>query len=107
VIVLIGGLAIKDASGESIYPMSALQILFLNMVSSTPPALGLGAQEPPQDIMDHPPPDQASQIFSKEILMDTAVYGTIMGVLSLWDFLFVTHVLHSPYISAVRLRQLS
>jgi Na+-exporting ATPase len=79
VIVLIGGLAITDSSGKSIYPMSALQILFLNMVSSSPPAMGLGAEEAPEDIMLHSPPAKASQLFTKEILTDTFVYGTVMG----------------------------
>ena len=37
VIVLILGLSFLDADGLSVYPLSTIQILWINMVTSTPP----------------------------------------------------------------------
>ncbi|KAF9351646.1 hypothetical protein BGX26_010377 [Mortierella sp. AD094] len=41
IVVLIVGLAFKDDDGMAVFPMSAVQILFLNMITSSPPAMGL------------------------------------------------------------------
>ncbi len=37
VIILLIGLAFRDADDLSVYPLSTLQILWINMVTSTPP----------------------------------------------------------------------
>ncbi|PKC74716.1 calcium ATPase [Rhizophagus irregularis] len=43
------------SDGISINPMPPLQILFLNMVSSSPPAMGLGIGRASSDTMNYPP----------------------------------------------------
>lgn len=51
VIVLLVGLAFKDAEGTSVFPLSPVQILFLNLVTGTPPAMALGIERASSTIM--------------------------------------------------------
>ncbi|KAF9406024.1 Na+ ATPase [Podila epigama] len=89
VVLLIIGLAIKDGVGHAVFPMSAVQILFVNMITSSPPAMGLGL-EPASETNMHEPPRSAKQgLFSREVIMDTVVYGMIMGILSFGSFIIV------------------
>jgi Na+-exporting ATPase len=55
IFTLIIGLSFFDRNSISINPMSPLQILFLNMVTSAPPAMGLGIEHASSDIMKYPP----------------------------------------------------
>ncbi|KAG0377683.1 Na+ ATPase [Mortierella sp. AD032] len=92
IVVLIVGLAFKDDDHNAVFPMSAVQILFLNMVTSSPPAMGLGL-EPASETNMHEPPRSASQgLFSFEVIMDTMVYGTVMGGLSFACYLITLFV---------------
>ncbi|KAF9102219.1 Na+ ATPase [Mortierella sp. GBA35] len=88
IVVLIIGLAFKDNDGNAVFPMSAVQILFLNMVTSSPP-MGLGL-EPASETNMHEPPRSAKQgLFSREVIMDICVYGFVMGGLSFATYLIV------------------
>lgn len=82
IVVLIVALAFKDEDGQAVFPMSAVQILFLNMVTSSPPAMGLGLEPASPSNMQEPPRSAQQGLFSFEIIMDTAVYGLGMGALS-------------------------
>ncbi|KAI3653358.1 hypothetical protein MP228_001305 [Amoeboaphelidium protococcarum] len=86
IIALVIGLAYQDSTGQSVFPMSAVQILILNMLTSTPPAVGLGVERASSDQMRVPPRDatkRGSGVFSVEVIVDTFVYGIIMGSLTL------------------------
>ncbi|KAG0042632.1 hypothetical protein BGZ83_000241 [Gryganskiella cystojenkinii] len=82
IVVLVVALAFKDKDGHAVFPMSAVQILFLNMVTSSPPAMGLGLEPASESNMQEPPRSAKQGLFSYEIIMDTAVYGLGMGALS-------------------------
>src|SRR5207249_1119888 len=69
IIALIIGLSFIDHDGISINPMSPLQILFLNMVTSSPPAMGLGVERASKDIMNYPPQSK-SGLFTWEVIVD-------------------------------------
>ncbi|KAI3661801.1 hypothetical protein MP638_003809 [Amoeboaphelidium occidentale] len=89
VITLIIGLAFVDQSGSSIYPMSAVQILFLNMITSTPPAIALGVERGSQDLMRIAPRAatvKGAGIFTAELMIDIAFYGFFMGCFTLGAF---------------------
>ena len=47
VIILLIGLSFRDADGFSVYPLSTLQILWINMVTSTPPVGPFPSSLPP------------------------------------------------------------
>lgn len=87
VILLIVGLAFQDASGFSVFPISPLEIIWINMVTSSFPAFGLGREKASVDVMRKPP--QARGIFSWQVLADMAVYGVLMGVCCLATFAIV------------------
>jgi potassium/sodium efflux P-type ATPase len=86
IIALVIGLAFTDQKGESVFPMSAIEILVLNMLTSSPPAIGLGMEPASPEQMKTPPRDSSkrgSGVFSLELITDIFYYGTVMGVLTL------------------------
>lgn len=89
VILLIIGLAFKDASGFSVFPISPLEIIWINMITSSFPAFGLGREKASPDVMRKPP--QAKGIFTWQVIADMAVYGTLMGVCCLATFVIVIY----------------
>jgi P-type Na+/K+ transporter len=57
VIVLIIGLAFRDEGGISVFPLAPLQILWINMITSSFPAMGLGMEKALPDVMSRKPHD--------------------------------------------------
>ena len=86
VIVLVIGLAIVDQVGLPVFPMSAIQILWLNMVTSSPVALALGVEEASKDIMKFPPRSKDAKLWTPQLITDTLFYGSILGMFSLGSF---------------------
>ncbi|OAA58424.1 potassium/sodium efflux P-type ATPase [Niveomyces insectorum RCEF 264] len=66
VIVLVVGLACKDGDGMSVFPVSALHILWINIFTSALPALGLGREPAAPDVMRRPPPRSTSKPKDKD-----------------------------------------
>lgn len=91
VVLLIVGLAFQDESGFSVFPLSPLQILWINMLTSSFPAFGLGRERKSWDVMVRPPHDTKKGIFTTQILVDMMVYGTLMGTLCLMTFVIVVY----------------
>ncbi|KAI8359658.1 putative Na P-type ATPase [Mortierella sp. GBAus27b] len=94
IVVLIVGLAFKDVDGRAVFPMSAVQILFLNMITSSPPAMGLGLEPASESNMREPPRTAKQGLFSFEVVMDTFVYGLAMGALCFSAFCAVIFGFH-------------
>lgn len=67
-------------------PFLPIQILWLNLVTDTPPALALGVDPPPQDIMKRPPRRPLEPIFTRQLVNDILFHGFIMSVLTLGIF---------------------
>jgi len=55
VILLLVALAFKGDDNRSVFPLSPLEILWVNLITSSFLALGLGLEEPQADIMFRPP----------------------------------------------------
>ncbi|KAE8146938.1 hypothetical protein BDV25DRAFT_43570 [Aspergillus avenaceus] len=91
VILLLIALAFKDAKGNSIFPLSPLEILWANLVTSSFLALGLGLEEAQPDIMYRPPHDLKIGVFTRELITDKMVYGSFMGSLCLVAFVCVIY----------------
>ncbi|KAI9596494.1 hypothetical protein BDF19DRAFT_491261 [Syncephalis fuscata] len=91
VIALVIGLIFSDNEGVSVYPMSPLQILFLNMITSSPPAMALGVEPATKDIMLRPPRRIGTGLFSPEIICDIMYYGVWMGALTLSNFVLIIY----------------
>lgn len=86
IVALIIGLVFRDSIGNSVFPMSPIQILFLNMFTSSPPAMGLGIEPATKEAMIESPRDSKKgvrSLFTNEVLVDIFVYGSVMGGLTL------------------------
>ena len=88
-ILLLIGLAFKDENGIAVFPLSPLEILWANLVTSSPLALGLGLEEAQRDILHRPPRSLRSGVFTIDLVRDQLVYGTFMGTLCLAAFTLV------------------
>ncbi|KAL6246452.1 potassium/sodium eff [Rhinocladiella similis] len=91
VILLICGLGFQDNSGFSVFPLSPLQILWINMLTSSFPAFGLGREKASADVMERPPHDNKKGVFTWELITDMLVYGTIQGTCCLMTFVFIVY----------------
>ncbi|PWW78360.1 potassium/sodium eff [Tuber magnatum] len=91
VMLLIIGLAFRDRDNFSVFPLAPLEILWINMLTSSFPAFGLGLEKATSDIMRRPPHDTKVGVFTKQILVDMVVYGTIMGACSLCTFVIIIY----------------
>ncbi|MCJ1246471.1 hypothetical protein MMC30_003679 [Trapelia coarctata] len=79
-------LAFKDSSGLSVFPLVPVEILWVIMITSGMPEMGLGIEVAAADIMDRPPPFFRAGVFGVEVLVDMLVYGLWMATLCLTAF---------------------
>lgn len=92
VILLLIGLAFKDNDNNSVFPLSPIEILWVNLITSSFLAIGLGLEEKQEDSMYRPPHDVKAGVFSKELITDKFIYGFCMGALCLFSFAIVAYV---------------
>ncbi|KAI1905615.1 hypothetical protein LOZ12_006818 [Ophidiomyces ophidiicola] len=98
VVLLLIALAFKDQDGNSIFPLSPLEILWANLVTSSFLALGLGVEEGQPDLMFRPPHDLRVGVFTRELITDKMIYGTFMGSLCLAAFVSVVYGAGNGYL---------
>ncbi|PWZ02869.1 Na+ or K+ P-type ATPase [Testicularia cyperi] len=91
VLLLLCGLGVRDADKESVFPLAPVGILWVNMVTASLPAIGLGLEPAESDIMDRPPHDLKAGVLSRSVIVDTLVYGTTMGATCLLAFLLMIY----------------
>ncbi|KAG6006707.1 hypothetical protein E4U21_006782 [Claviceps maximensis] len=89
VILLLVGLAFEDTEKVPVFPLSPLEILWANLVTSSPLALGLGLEEAEPDILQRPPRSLRAGVFTLDLVRDQIFYGTLMGSLCLAAFMLV------------------
>ncbi|KAF9887091.1 hypothetical protein FE257_010585 [Aspergillus nanangensis] len=82
---LLIGLAFQDKNGQSVFPLSPVEILWIIMITSGMPDMGLGMEIAAPDIMDRPPQSKAG-IFTWEVIVDILVYGVWTAALCLSAF---------------------
>jgi Na+-exporting ATPase len=92
VILLLIGLAFKDIDNHSVFPLSPIEILWVNLITSSFLAIGLGLEESQEDSMLRPPHDVKAGVFTKELITDKFIYGFFMGALCLFSFAIVAYV---------------
>ncbi len=68
-------------------PLLPIHILWVNLITDTLPALALGMEPAEPDVMDAPPRDPKSPIFSKPLLFRVCYQGLMVAALSLCAFL--------------------
>ncbi|OAL71834.1 sodium transport ATPase [Trichophyton violaceum] len=87
---LLIGLAFKDNDNQSVFPLAPVEILWIIMITSGMPDMGLGMEIAAPDIMDRPPQSKQG-IFTWEIIVDIVAYGLWMSALCLSAFSLVTY----------------
>lgn len=88
VIVLICGLPMQHED-EPIFVLSPIEILWLNMFTSAPPATGLSLDRATDDILQVPP--NTKGFFTVELIADTVVYGFWLGAVTLCGFVIILY----------------
>ena len=70
---LLIGLAFKDSTGKSVFPLAPVQILWVIMITSGMPDMGLGKEVAAPDIMTRPPHNVRALLFPElPVLSDIA-----------------------------------
>jgi Ca2+-transporting ATPase len=86
------GLVFKDENGVSVFPLSPVEVLWVIVVTSCFPAMGLGVEAAQPDIMDRDPKPTRESVFSLEMLIDLFAYGIWMAICCLCSFLICIYV---------------
>ncbi|KAG9235101.1 hypothetical protein BJ875DRAFT_283009 [Amylocarpus encephaloides] len=86
---LLIGLAFKDQSKLSVFPLAPVEILWVIMITSGMPDMGLGFEAPAANIMSRPPHPLKVGVFTLEVMVDMLVYGLWMAALCLSAFSLV------------------
>ncbi|HOX39470.1 MAG TPA: cation-translocating P-type ATPase [Candidatus Brocadiia bacterium] len=68
-------------------PLAPVQILWMNLVTDGLPALALGVDPKPGDLMDRPPRDPKESVLDKRTWFDIGLYGVILATLVLGAYL--------------------
>ncbi|KAL8290177.1 hypothetical protein RQP46_003116 [Phenoliferia psychrophenolica] len=90
-LVLLIGLVFKDIEGLSVFPLAPVEILWVIMITSGFPAMGIGAQKADANILTRPPHSLKKGVFTWEILADMGLYGCIGAALCLANFALVVY----------------
>ena len=67
-------------------PLLAIQLLWINLVTDSIPAIALGLERPDKDIMNRRPRDSKKGIFADGLWGKIFVEGTMLGMLTLFAF---------------------
>jgi magnesium-transporting ATPase (P-type) len=73
-----------DRHGEAVaVPLLATQILWINLLTDTAPALAMGVDPPPDDVMERPPRGLHDRIIDREMQLDVGFVGLVMALVTL------------------------
>ncbi|OQO11027.1 hypothetical protein B0A48_05282 [Cryoendolithus antarcticus] len=86
---LLVGLAFKDARRLSVFPLAPVEIIWVIMITSGMPDMGLGFERATPGIMDRAPQSLKRGVFTTEVLVDMLVYGLWIAALCLGAFSLV------------------
>jgi Ca2+-transporting ATPase len=78
--------------------LSPVQILWVNLVTDTFPALALGMEGAPADIMHRKPRDAKQSFFAEGMAVNLVFYGVVMSILTLGAYFLGTTLYGDPLI---------
>jgi magnesium-transporting ATPase (P-type) len=82
-VLLAAGLGLQGTGDAVAVPLLATQILWINLLTDSAPALALGVDPPPQDVMRHPPRRPTDRIIDGEMRRGILFVGLVMAVVTL------------------------
>jgi Ca2+-transporting ATPase len=83
--------------GFPLVPLSALQVLCIDLGSDVLPALALGAERPEPGTMDRPPRPPAQRLFNWPLVRRFLFLGTIQSAGVVFAFFWRIHTAHLPF----------
>ncbi|MFJ9909637.1 cation-translocating P-type ATPase [Streptomyces sp. NPDC101152] len=84
-------------AGFPLVPLTAVQILAIDLGSDVLPALALGAEPPEPDTMDRPPRSRRERLFSAELVRRFLFLGAVQSVGVCTVFFWQIHASGIPY----------
>ena len=82
--VLLAGVIGLDDTGEAVaVPLLATQILWINLLTDSAPALALGVDPPPDDVMRRPPRGLTDRVIDAEMWLGILWVGLVMAAVTL------------------------
>ena len=85
--------------GFPLVPLSALQVLAIDLGSDVLPALALGAEVPEADSMNRPPRPPSEHLFSWSVVRRFLFLGSIQSAGVVFAFFWRIHTAHLPFAS--------
>jgi Ca2+-transporting ATPase len=82
-VVLAGVIGLEDAGEAIAVPLLATQILWINLLTDGAPALALGMDAPPDDVMSRPPRGLTDRVIDAEMWVGIVWVGAVMAVVTL------------------------
>ncbi len=76
-------IGLHQAGGAAVVPLLATQILWINLLTDTGPALALGVDPPPEDVMARPPRRLHERVIDAAMQRGVAVVGLVMALATL------------------------
>jgi len=82
--VVLAGIIGLDETGEAVaVPLLATQILWINLLTDSAPALALGVDPPPDDVMRRPPRRSTDRVIDGAMWLGIVWVGLVMAVVTL------------------------
>jgi potassium/sodium efflux P-type ATPase len=82
-VVLAGPLGLTGSDTALAVPLLATQILWINLLTDSAPALAIGVDPPPDDVMARPPRRVTDRVIDKEMWVGILWVGTVMALVTL------------------------
>jgi Ca2+-transporting ATPase len=87
ILTVIFGILLGIYFGQPLIPVLAIQLLYINLVTDTFPAIALGIDNPEEDVMNRNPRDPDEPLLDRNLLSMIIVSGIVFALGSLFTFL--------------------
>jgi magnesium-transporting ATPase (P-type) len=82
-VVLAGVIGLTSATGAAVAPLLATQILWINLLTDTGPALAIGVDPQTEDVMGRPPRGPGARIIDRRMWTSVLLVGLVMALVTL------------------------
>ena len=82
-VVLAGAIGLDDTGEAVATPLLATQILWINLLTDSAPALALGVDPPPDDVMRRPPRGPGDRVIDRDMWIGIFWIGLVMALATL------------------------